>query len=354
MGATSAKEASARVGLDCCISRDLSAQEAEKSKHPAPSVRSVSSQCEQDELQDEYRVAAERERILGLVEEEDGEVRGRKQRFYSCSEVEEIEEFLNLFSRQPDLLKRDNSLLTIGCGPWGVSSEKGNGEKNAWGDVDCTKYAVRGPTYLWNRHKLNSLGSLAELCVVDLFISGIDIPSASTHAGAKTVQRLRRAGEKRRLFVLNFRLVPLHLVVVWALPNTAGGGDSPAAALLERFFGEMSDEERSKRLKVIPKILVGPWVVRRLVGENHPAILGRQIPVDYYTAEGVLEASVGVASSSAAQRVAKTMLRAGSALALELVLLVEGQTEAELPEQALGGFSIYHADLTQLREVGAG
>mmetsp|Transcript_122501 Transcript_122501/g.354079 ORF Transcript_122501/g.354079 Transcript_122501/m.354079 type:complete len:363 (-) Transcript_122501:30-1118(-) len=329
-----------KVGVECCTKRD---------RDDVPPGGDRRASILPDELQEELRVSAERERLLNFVEEKDAKARRTLVRYYSCLEAEQLEDFAANFSQEPPTISRSNTLIGAGLGPWGISSQIG-GRKNSWDTVDAAGFAVRGPLYLSDRVKQTSGPSLAELLVVDLFLSPVDIPAVSQSNAARTVQRLRRDGEKRRLFVLNFRLVPLHVVAVWALPE-ASATPSPAQSLLSRFLDDMTDAERSTRLKVIPKVVAGPWVVRRLVGENHPAILGRGIPLDYYSTADALEVSVGIASSAAAQRVAKAMLRAGSALAVELALVIEGKTEGELPEQVLGGFSVFHADMSCLREV---
>ena len=59
-----------------------------------------------------------------------------------------------------------------------------------------------------------------------------DTPCVSASAAAGTIHRLRRAGETRKLFVMNFRVVPLHVVVVWALP--ARPKDGAGHELLQR------------------------------------------------------------------------------------------------------------------------
>lgn len=301
------------------------------------------------EEDEQYRVAIERDRLLTYVEGDDDDDKIR--RFYTVQEFSDLQAFRsNYCSRSPT---RQHTLRNTGAGPWGISDSRG-GDQNAWDDVDGTVYKVRGGTYLADRKKEDSGPCLAELCVVDLFMSNTDVARASKCEEAKTVQRLRRAGETRKLLILNFRVVPLHVIIVWALPPTGSGGGTPAQALLERFVTSMTDEERDKRLKVIPRIIAGPWPIRKLVGENCPAILGKGIPVKYFADDNELEVSVSITASGAAQRVSKAMLRAGSALNLELVTVIEGQAEDELPEQVLGGFRVIHADLTAVRMVAIG
>jgi len=269
-------------------------------------------------------------------------------RFYSVDEMAQLEYFKSELCRKQ--VPRANSLIGSGKGPWGICTERG-AKENGWDDIDATVYKVRGPSYLKDKRKISSGAAISELLVVDLFTCDTDIDNVAACVAAKTVQRLRRDGEDRRLLVLNFRLVPLHVVIVWALPaSTPDAG--PSRDLLARFASDdMDTAERNSRLKVIPRVLTGPWPIRKLLGENSAAILGRGIPVTYHSSENELEVSVSIASSSAAQRVSKALLRAGSALEIELGLVVEGKSESELPEQILGGFRVSHADLNNIRHV---
>lgn len=333
---------------DCCSSRNAKLQGAD-----VPELPEV--QIQLDDHEEEANMESERDRLLEYVEEKNPLKRKMMSRYYSSLELGELEDFQEKFgSNDPFKVHplRMHTLANLGCGPWGISTQRG-GTRNSWDTVDASVFKVRGPTYLENRKKEASEASMAELLVVDLFMSPTDIARAAKSDAAKTVGRLRRGGEGRMLLVLNFRLVPLHVVVVWALPpKGAPGAEDNASALLHRFMNDMGDLERNSRLKVIPRIVNGPWPIRKLVGENCPAILGKGIPVTYFEGNNEVEISVSIAASSAAQRVSRAMLRAGSALDVELALVIEGQAENELPERLLGGFRVAHAELHALRNLG--
>lgn len=240
------------------------------------------------------------------------------------------------------------------AGPWGVSTTRG-GELNAWSDIDPSSFNVRGPDYFTSRKKVSCSGAVCELLVVDLFMCKDDISCVSRCSAAGTVQRLRLAGEKRRLILLNFRIVPLHFVIVWALPQPARNQENlvnpadPAEALIAAFMG-MTNQERSQRLKVIPRVRQGPWLARKAVGET-PALLGKNVPCEYYESADDFEISVGVASSGAAQKICRVLVYAAKAVDIELAVLIESKTDEELPEKLIGGFRVRHPDISTLRTV---
>lgn len=329
--------------LGCCTTRDGGEDAA-----PKPKDRVLRFEEEED---DEAKVDEDRDRILDGLEEVDSTQRHAKlARFYTVEELDEIEQFVQDFSGTQPVYGRSHTLVGSGHGPWGISTASG-GTTNAWTAIDGTNFNVRGPAYLSDRKKVPSGNNLAELAVVDMFMSDDDIANVAACEAAKTVQRLRREGETRKLLILNFRIVPLHFVVVFALPPASTDPDDPSRALLHRFVNDMTDEERNQRLKVIPRLQTGPYPIRKLVGENSPAIIAKKIPVTYYTSENELEISISIAASAVARRVSKTLVRAGSAVDIELVIVIEGKDVSELPEQILGGFRVIHADLSSLRTV---
>lgn len=316
-----------------------------------------------DERETELQAAVERDRILDLtlVDEDNAtfeSVKGRMERYYSVAEFDDVSSFRSQFifrtSTEDDFSAdtiqtgRKHTLVGQGFGPWGIAAQRG-GTDNAYLDVDGTKYKVRGGSYLSDRTKVLSLGVIAELVVFDLFMNAEDLPHISASEKANTIQRLRRDGEKRKLLVLNLRLVPLHAVAVWALPSQYGC--SPAEALFSRFINSMDDEERRKRLKVVPKLMEGPWIARKAVGEGQPAILGRNIPLDFHSSENELEVSVGCGNSSVARRVVRVLQPAAKRLDIELALVIEGLSAEELPERVCCGFRAAFPDLGCLRTL---
>mmetsp|Transcript_78807 Transcript_78807/g.219075 ORF Transcript_78807/g.219075 Transcript_78807/m.219075 type:complete len:334 (-) Transcript_78807:72-1073(-) len=303
------------------------------------------------ELQEESEDEAERERMLSIVEDSDEETR-KLTRYYTADELDTIVSFKEQFLSCRDILAaarpRD---LSIDLGPWGQPGVMG-GERNAWDSIDMTSFKVRGPTYAADRRKIASEVPGIELIVVDLFEApGGDIAHAAASDAAGTVERVRRRGETRRLLLVNFRITPLQLVAVWALPEVDNGDQHAAAALLERFIGDgMDDEERRKRLKLIPRVVDGPFVVRRLLGET-PAIVGKQVPLEFYSTGTEFEVSVCIGASSVGRRVSGVLKRASTAVVVELAFVLEAWSAMELPERILGGFRITYADLVSLRAV---
>lgn len=115
----------------------------------------------------------------------------------------------------------------------------------------------------------------------------------------------------------------------------------------------MGDSDyRNERLKLIPYVAEGPWVVRKLV-TGTPAIIGKKLPVSYrYTPpdpiskkEDILECNLDIGNSSAtAKQIVSVCRRYMSSLTVDIGFLIEGKEDGDLPEQMLGSIRVHSAD----------
>jgi hypothetical protein len=112
---------------------------------------------------------------------------------------------------------------------------------------------------------------------------------------------------------------------------------------------------RNDRLKLIPYVAEGPWIVRSMV-TGKPALIGKKLPVRYQltpadAATGqaaVLECTLDIGSGSAtAKRIVSVCRRYMSALTVDVGFVIQADTAAELPEQMLGSIRIHGVDPLQ-------
>lgn len=110
-----------------------------------------------------------------------------------------------------------------------------------------------------------------------------------------------------------------------------------------------SKEHKNKTLKLVPIVVEGPWVVKSVVG-GKPAIIGNKLPVNYVyqEAEGdkalYLESDFDIVASSAARGILSCVRTYTQSLTIDLGLVIQGNTEDELPEQMLGAVRIHGID----------
>mmetsp|Transcript_104260 Transcript_104260/g.270266 ORF Transcript_104260/g.270266 Transcript_104260/m.270266 type:complete len:513 (+) Transcript_104260:134-1672(+) len=222
-----------------------------------------------------------------------------------------------------------------------------DGESNCWDDVDATHALVRGPKYLDDRRKAPSKTAMMELVAADLVKTNDEMIHYAKNSRGR-IPGLREAGDKRFYFVINFRLVPLQLALVWAVPSDADWMNEPEGVLFRRYC-EMSPEERDQRLKILPKVLEGPWLVKQSVPDR-PGVVGKKLQCQHFLREDHLEMSINCISSPAGRRLVQLLTGAAKHFSMELLIILEGQRQDELPERVLGGFSFFHGDLSRLRE----
>jgi hypothetical protein len=118
----------------------------------------------------------------------------------------------------------------------------------------------------------------------------------------------------------------------------------------------MGDEAyRNDRLKLIPYVAEGPWIVRSMV-TGKPALIGKKLPVRYNVTPAdaatghaaVLECTLDIGSSSAtAKRIVSVCRRYMSALTVDIGFVIQGDTAGELPEQMMGSIRIHGVDPLQ-------
>lgn len=114
-------------------------------------------------------------------------------------------------------------------------------------------------------------------------------------------------------------------------------------------FCQAPQSEKNKKLKIVPVVVEGPWIVKSVVG-GKPAIVGNKLPVNYHYAppEGgkalYLEADLDIVGSSAARGILSVARTYTQVLTIDLGFVVEAVQQDELPEQMLVGTRLHGID----------
>ena len=170
-------------------------------------------------------------------------------------------------------------------------------------------------------------------------------------------------GQLRRepTLAVNFRFPWGYLSMYFEIPESLVGHMNPEAGLA--IDSSLSSAEkclaawlkgdtdyRNDRLKLIPYVAEGPWVVRNMV-TGRPAIIGRKLPVTYDLSLGtetqapLLTATLDIGSSSAtAKRIVSVCRRYMASLTVDIGFVIQAEQEEELPEQMMGSIRVHHAD----------
>lgn len=119
---------------------------------------------------------------------------------------------------------------------------------------------------------------------------------------------------------------------------------TPLGRICNPFFFGTSDEFCQDRFKLIPRIVQGNIIVRKAVGDK-PSILGRKLKQHYIRNARYFEIIVDIASDPVADRICKLALGGAKHLAVDMMFLLEGTKDEELPERILGGARVQYLDL---------
>jgi len=213
---------------------------------------------------------------------------------------------------------------------------------HGWDALDGTDLLVRGPNFLKDGSRVTSAPAIFKALCVDLCCISED---AHVHDGTQrgahssllpgsAVQKLRRAGERRFLFVINFSFAPQHMLCVFAAdlwPPTQDG--PPSFELMRRFIEEMDDTERRDRFKLMPRVLQGPWLLKNAVGNDCTTNLSKFLKIDFFHEPGDhFEVCIDAYSQPTAKWCTGLVLGGAAKEILQLATVLEGVKEEELPE----------------------
>lgn len=132
-------------------------------------------------------------------------------------------------------------------------------------------------------------------------------------------------------------------------PFSTHHADRPSEKAWKSFL-EGDTEYRNTVLKFIPRIIAGPWMVKKMVGST-PAIIGQKLPVSYSGSieENYLEVSLDVTQGPAlGNTIANTVAGKADVVTVDLGFVLEGQdADGTLPEQMLGLVRLHHFNMKE-------
>jgi hypothetical protein len=100
---------------------------------------------------------------------------------------------------------------------------------------------------------------------------------------------------------------------------------------------------RNRRFKLIPRIVDGPWIVRTAV-RSQPAILGHKVVQRFFRGNGYIETDVYVGSSIIASNIVGICRGYAKNFTCEIGIVLQGETDEELPEKLLSCITMIHPD----------
>ena len=234
---------------------------------------------------------------------------------------------------------------------------------NCWSSPPSSNFHVRGPNYLSDKKKVPSPGDfIFPTRGCDLFLTDNPPENIGRYDGI-----LNGTLREKPTFIINYRLpwgvfISYHEIPEKFLPflrRKHGHGSStvPLPSMEGMSPGEqamcnflLSDsEEKDEVWKIVPVIVQGPWVVKKVVG-GKPAIIGTKMPISYVyqpPEKGLceyLEADLDIVSSAAARNILAVVRSYTQALTIDLGFVVQGNANQYLPEQMMLGLRLHGLD----------
>lgn len=216
--------------------------------------------------------------------------------------------------------------------------------KNCYWETHASHFVVRSKSYLTDHVKVESASSLCRLVSADLLRSKTKLRSYASTPDYPVHQH-----PDKQFVVVNWTVpttVPLTFSECFVLPDEETEENKVGLRLLRRYLSaEETDEFRNNRLKLIPNIVEGPWVVKSAVGKT-PAIIGNKLTTTYYRGKNFFEITIDVGSSYIASGIWGLVSSYIASLVIDLGLVIQANEVEDLPEHIFGVIRVAHIDLT--------
>ncbi|PWZ18183.1 Protein ENHANCED DISEASE RESISTANCE 2 [Zea mays] len=208
--------------------------------------------------------------------------------------------------------------------------------RNCWAVPDSKIFKVRSKNFPHDKSKVPAGKYLMELVAVDWFKDA----KRMDHVARRKGSAVQVAAEKGMFtFLVNIQIPgPSHYsLVLYFVSNSLKKG-----SLLQR-FADGDDDFRNSRLKLIPSVPKGSWIVRQSVGST-PCLLGKAVDCSYLRGPDYLEVDVDIGSSAVANGVLGLVFGVVTTLVVDMAFLIQANTYDELPEQLLGAARLSHIE----------
>ncbi|KAL3497964.1 hypothetical protein ACH5RR_040696 [Cinchona calisaya] len=215
--------------------------------------------------------------------------------------------------------------------------------RNCWNISDGNNFRVRSRTFCYDKSKIPAGKHLMDLVAVDWFKDTKRIDHVARRPGCAA-----QVATEKGLFSLVVNVqVPgsthysmiFYFVMKELIPES----------LLQRFV-DGDDEFRNSRLKLIPSVPKGSWIVRQSVGSS-PCLLGKAVDCNYIRGNNYLEIDVDIGSSTVANGVLGLVFGLMTSLVVDMAFLVQGNSQDELPERLIGAVRVSHVELSSAVEL---
>lgn len=326
--------------------REWFAQTDERSAHPRIPVMvnmasaSVSSRKKQNLLDssihpssslDQLNAASRHSVMMDEYSDEDEEFQ------LAESEQEANEKKIENDFKRTALEEEQADQIDLSCFSGNLRHDDRDNARDCWKLSDGNNFRVRSKHFCYDKTKIPAGKHLMDLVAVDWFKDTKRMDHVARRQGCAA-----QVASEKGLFSLIFNLqVPgsTHYSMVFYFVTR----ELVSGSLLQRFV-DGDDEFRNSRLKLIPSVPKGSWIVRQSVGST-PCLLGKAVDCNYIRGPKYLEIDVDIGSSTVANGVLGLVIGVITTLVVDMAFLVQANTADELPERLIGAVRVSHIEL---------
>lgn len=226
---------------------------------------------------------------------------------------------------------------------------------NGWASPPGELFHLRSTNYFTKRQKSPSGDYLLSPAGMDWLKSTTKLDNVLARPDNRVANALKEAqsqGKSLKSFIIAVNLqVPgkdQHSAVFYF----ATEDPIPSCSLLYRFING-DDSFRNQRFKIVNRIVKGPWIVKKTVGNYSACLLGKALTCNYHRGSNYLEIDVDIGSSAIASAILHLALGYVTSVTIDMGFLVESQTEEELPERLIGAVRVCQMEMSSATVVEA-
>lgn len=228
-----------------------------------------------------------------------------------------------------------------------------NSGVNGWASPPGDVFSLRSENYLRKRQKSPGGDYLLSPAGMDWLKSSTKLENVLGQPNNRVSRVLREAqarGESLKSFIFAVNLQVPGKDHYSAVFYFAAEDPIPPGSLLYRFVNE-SDSYRNSRFKILNRIVKGPWIVKKTVGNYGACLLGKALTCNYHRGRNYLEIDVDIASSAIATAILHLALGYVTNVTIDMGFVVEAQAEEELPERLIGAVRVCQIEMSSARVV---
>ncbi|KAE8732538.1 Eukaryotic aspartyl protease family protein [Hibiscus syriacus] len=217
-------------------------------------------------------------------------------------------------------------------------------------------FFLRSKTYLTKRQKCPAGDYLLSPIGMDWLKSTSKLENILSRPDNRVSQALKNAqseGESMKSFVFAVNIQVPSKDNYSAVFYFATEDPIPPNTLFYRFL-HADDAFKNQRFKMVNRIVEGPWVVKRTVGNYAACLIGKALTCNYHRGANYLEIDVDIASSAIASTILHLALGYATSVIIDMGFVVEGQAEDELPEKLIGAVRVCRMEMSSATAIDSG